>query len=536
MWLRLIIIAAALGISGCITDKVLPEDVDAAFSGRLQVDKQGAADVGVNPLATPFLKMIDVVTAGQLSRDTAKANKQLSDGSDALLTKYKALNAAIYLPSSTLNMIYSAHSESFVAKARTAIVPTGYVLKTVFPAVAESAFNEAIIVNKPNLADDVDDNGEEAAAILLEPTLNHIAHQYGINNHVYFNVEMSLKALNQEGAVIYTDTLSSGNVAGQRVSVGFKSGEHVQSLATSSVSAMLVASSDILQNMLNDPGVSGYLDSFAKQQQVTCQYWNPVDGILDPEKAYQEAKGMLNKTITDNTQNLLQQIPSASGTLADNSPVSKYLFITTPRGYWSLSLDNVQKGMGIAEKVLNGDYRSAAGDTADWVLEITVPAVAAYRQLMVATSSAVEAMVANWENDLYESEGYGAVVDIMNNELMKGYRNLDPYLPSKVIKDDDELKAKMEAREDEMFRLFESSHEVAMFKRGDWNRVVSMVGPTATSRDYFDALLGMVINQQYSHVITVYKKAVEKTLRKQAWQAREAYVTAVCEQAMSGNN
>jgi hypothetical protein len=186
----------------------------------------------------------------------------------------------------------------------------------------------------------------------------------------------------------------------------------------------------------------------------------------------------------------------------------------------------------------NGDYAGARDQLIETSAGYVMPMLGSALAIQGAASTAIDAAIENWSEDLYDTEAYRLVLHEVNRLVNAPFHSdAKPYLPS-LMMTDAALKQDMEAVETRYYEnIWQHSHAVVIDLAGGGNpaRIRRLIGSDPkTPRPVFHLFLKDVVRTQgrdlkfrFEKALSAHAASVKKQLEKETQKAVKKAMTAL---------
>lgn len=430
--------------------------------------------------------------------------------------------AALFLTPERRNYVFKGKADSFQGSFRTAIIPLGEGIKNAGYAIFSQVFPGLQIVKSMDSA--VEDG------IYIEPEIVEYKFRYAglVVPEIKVSAKLRVTAFKGNQQFI-TNVYEVKDIKESARGLLPTEDQHSRAASMALIElfkqSALEISSAVAQIQMAEKtkqAVKKQEEEQEEKEKLVCQHWKPKTGITNEDKAWIE----IGKLLRDSYLN--EKIGSID--------------IRTSLGRHKYMPSDLIKAVDVVNYVIDGDLKKAAETSAGAFLDKLVPIVGQYKAFLDASRIAVQAVIENWVNDLYLHPAYRKVLDLVNNEVQRGIKKRDPFLPSFMAKNNPELMKNMQIREQIMFNTWEESDEFVIdfqtvgWNRGGWHaRIRQKYGKDLKPREIFNRFYYKVVQDQRNQIVFSYKEVMEDKMYEEGWAVRSKLIKSICRSLQRAN-
>ncbi|WP_022851672.1 carboxypeptidase-like regulatory domain-containing protein [Limisalsivibrio acetivorans] len=177
----------------------------------------------------------------------------------------------------------------------------------------------------------------------------------------------------------------------------------------------------------------------------------------------------------------------------------------------------------IAEAAYNGDWKVAREQSAETAIGYFYPLVGQYMGLHKTARIAIESVIANWSDELYETRAYKDLLDILNDQVLAAAKNREPYIPSYSLDPGTPLRQRMVDYEDRMYSVWMSkSPDIEIQTGGNPARIRQILGHDFEDmREVFNHFLVQIVYNQRGYIQTTFNRVTEQAAKEAALEVKK---------------
>jgi hypothetical protein len=203
----------------------------------------------------------------------------------------------------------------------------------------------------------------------------------------------------------------------------------------------------------------------------------------------------------------------------------------------SIPIDKILTTISIIKKVDNGDFKGAAQDVSSEAISYMLPVAGQYKAILDTTKTAIDSVIANWVEDLYDTQSYNWIRNRVNKEVLRGAKKRDPFYPTPLLKRSSPLYNKMFKIERAIYQEWKMSQaydEDFFTSKGSsaiWARLRQKLGKQPLPAEIFRHFYLDIIKNQKSYIEVTYERVMEDKLFDESSDMREVIIEAVCKES-----
>ncbi len=273
--------------------------------------------------------------------------------------------------------------------------------------------------------------------------------------------------------------------------------------------------------------LSTYSDYKPSQNLKECKYWNPKTGISDEEKAQKEVIKILDSY--------------AKKTLENKKLIETPSFYIKDR---KIPADKIVTTLQIIKKIDNGEFKSAAQDVSSEIISYMLPIAGQYKTLLDSTKMAINSVLVNWVEDLYDTQSYRWLRKRVNQEILRGAKRRDPFYPTPLLKRSSPIYNKMFKIERAIYQEWKNSRaydedfytsadgKLSIFGHDSvsskWARLRQKLGKEPLPSEIFWDFYLDIIKNQKSYIEVTFERVMEDKLYDEADDVNYMIIKNVC--------
>ncbi|GAB1537338.1 hypothetical protein ADMFC3_29690 [Geovibrio sp. ADMFC3] len=199
-----------------------------------------------------------------------------------------------------------------------------------------------------------------------------------------------------------------------------------------------------------------------------------------------------------------------------NADGEKIFALNTNTKLGSVQVSQVLKIYDTLNAVYNNQWNKIAEQTGQDIINKMWPLFGSYMALHSAVKTSFEAVLANWSQELYASNAYRNVVNVLNDAVVNQAKNQEPYLPSFFLKPGSPAHKSMLAIEDRMFTLWMNTSPDIELGKGDYPSLIRHVfgKDPKDDRETFNGFLQRAVMDQKGMIVATYERVREDSLHE----------------------